>query len=95
MDFLEIWGGGRTLSTSVLLRRVSGTVQDALAEAPLVVSPNNMAIVRFASDASVTDSGFRIRWRSGEFRVVQLMTSLLKDAVLRLYNVYCRQNRLF
>ncbi|KAK3709547.1 hypothetical protein RRG08_019384 [Elysia crispata] len=64
VDFLEIWGGGRTLSTSVLLRRVSGTVQDALAEAPLVVSPNNMAIVRFASDASVTDSGFRIRWRS-------------------------------
>ncbi|GFO29946.1 fibropellin-1, partial [Plakobranchus ocellatus] len=67
VDFLELWGGGRTLSASVLLRRVSGSLADALAEAPIIVSPNNMAIVRFTSDASVTNSGFRIHWRSVTF----------------------------
>ena len=62
VDFVEVWVGGRTLSSSALVRRFSGSA----AAGDLVVSSNNAAIVRFVSDGSYQDSGFQLTWRSGK-----------------------------
>ncbi|XP_055866862.1 sushi, von Willebrand factor type A, EGF and pentraxin domain-containing protein 1-like isoform X2 [Biomphalaria glabrata] len=63
VDFLEIWVGGRSVSTSGLLARLSGTLEQVQVETPLY-SPNNLALLRFVSDKTISSSGFQIRWRS-------------------------------
>ena len=64
VDFVEVWVGGRTLSSSSLVRRVSGASVQGM-----VVSSNNAAIVRFVSDGSYQDSGFTLTWKSGECKL--------------------------
>ncbi|KAL8625326.1 hypothetical protein ACOMHN_044469 [Nucella lapillus] len=59
VDFVEVWVGGRTLSASTLVRRVSGS-----GAVRMVVSSNSQAIVRFVSDGSYQDSGFTLTWQS-------------------------------
>ncbi|XP_041372896.1 CUB and sushi domain-containing protein 1-like [Gigantopelta aegis] len=61
LDFVEVWVGGRTLSSSRLIRRLSGSTpppDDHL------LSSNNMAIIRFVSDLTKHYAGFRLKWRA-------------------------------
>ncbi|XP_070201910.1 uncharacterized protein [Littorina saxatilis] len=59
VDFVELWAGGKTLSTSTLMTRLSGG-----AASGVFVSSNNYAVVRFLSDGSYQDSGFQLTWQS-------------------------------
>ena len=69
MDFVEVWVGGRTLSSSRLIRRLSGST---LPSDNYLLSYNNMAIVRFVSDQTRHHTGFKLKWRAGLYRVISL-----------------------
>ncbi|CAL1534928.1 unnamed protein product, partial [Lymnaea stagnalis] len=65
VDFLEIWGGGRTVTSSVRMLRLSGTLDEALSSSSVLLTPNNLALLRFFSDTTTASSGFRLYFQSG------------------------------
>lgn len=60
-DVVEIWSGGRSISTSNLLSRYSGDRSSSL---PVVYSNNNFLIIRFYSDSAKSLAGFEATWSS-------------------------------
>ncbi|XP_071094759.1 uncharacterized protein [Haliotis cracherodii] len=76
LDFVEVWVGGRTIATSTLLHRLSGTTISS----HYIISPNNNVIVRFFSDFSFQFGGFSFRWNS-DFRCDVLSLPLTRNDV--------------
>ncbi|CAD5118429.1 DgyrCDS7137 [Dimorphilus gyrociliatus] len=60
-DVVEVWSGGRSISTSSLLSRYSGDRSSSL---PSVYSNNNFLIIRFYSDSAKQLDGFEAKWAS-------------------------------
>ena len=62
LDFVEVWDGGSTVSTSQLITRLSGP---SAGEFVSYISSTNWLIVRLVTDGSVEKSGFSFTWASG------------------------------
>lgn len=66
-DVVEVWSGGRSISTSNLLNRYSG---DRSSSPPVVYSNNNFLILRFYSDSAKHLAGFEAIWSSGSYIII-------------------------
>ncbi|CAD5124520.1 DgyrCDS12799 [Dimorphilus gyrociliatus] len=64
LDIIEVWVGGKTLSTSRLVASFSGEVTGSDLDSYQYISPNNFAIVTFNTDADTTKEGFVANWLS-------------------------------
>ncbi|CAH1793745.1 unnamed protein product [Owenia fusiformis] len=61
LDQVQIWAGGKTLSTAVLVKSLSGDL-GASSSPEWFVSPNNLMIVTFISDKNVERDGWEAQW---------------------------------
>jgi len=59
-DFLEVWDGGRSLSNSQQILRLSGNQTGK----PFL-SSYNFVMVRYVSDQSQKETGFKVTWTTG------------------------------
>lgn len=64
LDIIQVWVGGKTLTSSRLVASFSGEITGSNLKSYQYISPNNLAIVKFNTDADNTKEGFIANWVS-------------------------------